>query len=193
MHSSHLCIIDCGSKTTDTICSTVESFCTSCHVIALADANSSPLNKYSGIIISGGPHYFTDEGSSKKLVQQFSFIDTLQKPALGICLGHQAIGVHFGIPAFKGKEIQGEERIKLVAPHPPVSTLGEEAVFWGNHCEGILLPKDFRLIGCSEFYPVEIMACLSKPIFGVQFHPENSGEQGKKVFLNFIRICNALI
>jgi len=61
-------------------------------------------------------------------------------------------------------------------------------MFYENHREGISLPEGFLLLGSSLNYPVEIMASASKPLLGVQFHPEVSGMPGRILFGNFMQI-----
>jgi GMP synthase-like glutamine amidotransferase len=189
VHGPDICIVDCGSRTT----AAISRLCTQAgcpsQKLPLAQANSAHLNRHDGIIISGGPHYFS-EPSSAALSETFAFIDRITKPLLGICLGHQAIGMRCGGSAFRGARRQGEETIRLHTRHPLVEGLGHVFTVREDHCEGILLPPHFLLLGDSAHYPVEIMAGSARPFFGVQFHPEVSGAAGELLFANFIGIVN---
>ncbi|MFN6084633.1 MAG: glutamine amidotransferase-related protein [Fluviicola sp.] len=51
------------------------------------------------------------------------------------------------------------------------------------------MPKDFLLVGVSDSCINEAMMHESKPLFGVQFHPEVSGNMGAILFQNFVQLC----
>jgi GMP synthase (glutamine-hydrolysing) len=64
-----------------------------------------------------------------------------------------------------------------------------EIEFMEDHCECISIPKDFLLVGVSDSCINEAMMHESKPLFGVQFHPEVSGNMGAILFQNFVQLC----
>ena len=184
---AEICIVNCGLET-PAILSVLRDLQCSCVEIRLKDANTYPFRRHQGIVISGGTQLFTDETLSGDLIRQFSFIDDLTVPTLGICLGHQAIGISHGVKAYRGPERRRSDAVTLVKDHMLVQGIPSKSPFVEDHCEGIPLPDDFTLIGFSDHYDVEIMACESKPLFGVQFHPEVSGEPGKQLFRNFVEM-----
>ena len=52
------------------------------------------------------------------------------------------------------------------------------------------MPDDFELLATSDVCRVEAMRHRTKPIFGVQWHPEVYHSQyGEDVYRNFIEIC----
>ena len=145
--------------------------------------------KYSKIVISPGPGNPNQAGNCLQIVK------SLHKkiPILGVCLGHQAIGVAFG-----GEIIKANEPI-----HGKLSLI--------NHSEkGVFKDIDnpysvvryHSLIVNPENLPdeLEITATLvedenmimglshkTKPIVGVQFHPESIDTKfGKKLINNFL-------
>jgi len=184
---SDLCVVDCGLKTVE-ILSLLSDLNCSCTEIGLEDARTYPFDQHQGVVISGGAQLFTDRSVSGVLVRMFSFIDDLTVPTLGICLGHQAIGIRHGVKAYRGPERRRKDSIKLVRHHPLTANIRSRTVFVEDHCEGVPLPAGFTLIGFSDHYAVEIMACESKLLFGVQFHPEVSGEPGKQLLRNFVEM-----
>ena len=183
-------LVHCGSRRTKDIWGNLKEFGCGGWELSLKQAGEKRHWDYDGIIISGGPYLFTESSRDHGFVEQFSFVDDIKIPTLGICLGHQAIGIRHGSEIFRGAKRLGQETVHLVAEHPLVEGLKAQTVFYENHREGITLPKNFILIGSSLHYPVEIMASLSKPVFGVQFHPEVSGAAGKMLFRNFFRIIS---
>ena len=113
----------------------------------------------------------------------------LGRPLLGICLGHQALGLVHGASVFLGPARREPESIHLLPGHPLVAGLGAEAVFGEDHTEGITCPLGFHVVGFSAHYRVEVMAHARLPLFGVQFHPEISGDPGLCLIGNFLALA----
>jgi GMP synthase-like glutamine amidotransferase len=183
-----IAVIDCGSKKVDAICSLAQELGCSIQKIPLAEANTTRFEAFQAVIISGGPGLFTDPGKTPDLEQRFEFISRLTVPTLGICLGHQAIGLMHGARVFRGPEIRRLEKIELLHPHPLFEGIASGSLFGEDHCEGITLPERFTLLAASASYAVEAMAADDKPFYGLQFHPEISGEPGEIIFRNFIAL-----
>ena len=128
------------------------------------------------------------------------------KPFLGICLGmhflaneSEELGVHSGLGWIDGS-------IRLIRPENPEFKVPH--VGWNNIdikkrgplFEGFEEDPVFYFVHSYHFEPVEapsatcwhgisITAAIQKDhIFGVQFHPEKSQQQGLKVLENFIKI-----
>ena len=186
-------VIDCGSKKVQRIAAIVED--NNCQIVPLplAAANGYDFSTLGGLVISGGPHLFTDPRTCKILIPQFEFLDRLTIPTLGICLGHQAIALHHGSSAFPGAERRGVEAIELMTKHELFYGLPPRFSVMEDHCEGIALPADFQLLASSTSYEVEAMASTTYPHFGVQFHPEVSGDIGKIVIRNFCNIARGTV
>ena len=182
-------VIDCGSSKVQRLTSILEA--NDCRVCAipLAEANGYDFARLDGLVISGGPHLFTDRRIGRILIQQFKFLDTLEIPALGICLGHQAFAVRHGCSAFLGKERRGDEIIEVLTAHELFHGLPPRFSVKADHCEGVSLPAGFQLLASSTFYEVEAMASITHPHFGIQFHPEVSGEEGEIIIRNFCHIA----
>ena len=180
-------LIDCGSTKVPRIASILQDNDCQVHLIPLAEANGCNFANLNGMVMSGGPHLFTNKEVGEILTQQFEFLDNLHIPTLGICLGHQAFAVRRGYGAFLGEERREDELIQVHSEHPLFDGIPARVPMRTDHCEGIPLPAGFRIIASSQFYEVEAMASMSLPHFGVQFHPEVSGEFGRILIRNF---CN---
>ncbi len=127
------------------------------------------------IIISPGPCTPREAGISVELIRQYGG----EIPILGVCLGHQAIGVAFGGRVVRAKRLM----------HGKTSTIyhDEKGVFTGlpqpflamrYHSLALddkSLPAYLEITARSE--DGEIMGIRHKyyPIEGVQFHPESIG------------------
>ena len=144
------------------------------------------------IIISPGPGHPADRryfGVCEKVLQEVS----PEVPTLGVCLGHQGIGVAFG-----GK-VSGASRLM----HGKTSRIVHdgEGVLKGvrNPLEGTRyhslsiekedIPEELKVTALS-LDDAEIMGVRHRkyPIEGLQFHPESiTTEDGKKIIRNFLR------
>jgi GMP synthase-like glutamine amidotransferase len=176
-------VVDCGSKKVPELGRLIEELGARCSTVSLTDAASHSFVATDAVVVSGGPHLFLDEPS---LVDRFAFIDDIVGPVLGICLGHQAIALRHGASVFRGAERRGPEQVHIVEEHPLVAALGASAILFADHCEGVTLPEGFSLLGRSEHYAVEIMACEAKRRYGVQCHPEVSGAVGRGLLAAFL-------
>lgn len=136
------------------------------------------------IVLSPGPKTPDEAGVCLDLVPACA---NLNKPLLGICLGHQAIGQHFGGEVRRGGLMHGKvSQIYhvgigifkgLPSPFPAVryhSLVVEEV----PHCLMVTaMSDDGHVMGLQH---------REYPIFGVQFHPESIGTQhGKAILANF--------
>lgn len=144
------------------------------------------------IIISPGPGLPDTAGICIEVVERFH--KTI--PILGVCLGHQAIGMAFGSKLRAAKEIK-HGKSSLITHHgiglfndlqSPEEVMRYHS-FVISH-EGF--PDEFEITAIS-IDTNEIMAIKHKqyPVYGLQFHPESigtpSGKQMIKNFLNLIK------
>lgn len=189
---THVILIDCGSFHIAALERALAGHGCLIATVRLPAANGADFSLAHAVVISGGPHLFTDPETASVLAPQFAFIDTLTLPVLGICLGHQALGIRAGVSAYRGKERRQEEVIRIVADNELFHGLASEFSMKTDHCEGIFLPEGFERLAASDCYPVEAMAAKRLPHYGVQFHPEISGEPGAILIGNFLRIAGGV-
>lgn len=180
-------LIDCGSKRIADLRSILLDSGVELASIPLNDANSLVNNNCHAGVISGGPHLFTGP-DGKKLIEQFSFIDRFKRPLLGICLGHQAIGIRHGSDVYRGKANRGSTVIKLNVSHKLLKGINQPVILESDHCEKISCPESFSVVADSENCDNEIMANDKKYIYGIQAHPETSVPQGFRLIANFLTI-----
>ena len=112
-------------------------------------------------------------------------------PILGVCLGHQAIGQHFG-----GKVIRAPEPVhgKPVQVSHDGRTIfeGIDGNFKAGRYHSLVveresLPECLEISAESPDGLVMAMRHRSLPLEGVQFHPESIlTEHGKKMLGNFL-------
>ncbi|MBM3313937.1 hypothetical protein FJY70_05045, partial [candidate division WOR-3 bacterium] len=119
------------------------------------------------------------------------FTRGLNLPTLGICFGHQLLARAFGGRVLSGELIKRHETVELAQTSPLFYDLGPKADFVESHREYVdpdsILPAGWQVSARSGSCPVEAMSHPTRPLLGVQFHPERSGANGEKLLDNFYR------
>jgi len=138
-----------------------------------------------GLILGGGP-------SIDRSGNSMSYVEELDCPILGICLGHQIIAKAFGgeIGA-AGIESYAKIQINILDENDILKGFGENADVWASHKDEVIKPpENFKVLASSSICGVEAMKHDTKPIYGIQFHPEvHHTENGDKIFENFYEVC----
>lgn len=180
-------IIDCGSSKTPLIESVVYEY-DDTRVVALFDFKIEEHQDAAGFIISGAPILITEIDPTPYL-ERFEWLKTNEIPVLGICFGHQMIGLTFNALANRQKDDRDWQTVEIIAECPLFDRLPEEIELMEDHCETVSIPADFIHVGVSDACVNEAMMHKTRPIYGVQFHPEVSGNHGAIVLENFVNIC----
>ncbi|HET6245609.1 MAG: gamma-glutamyl-gamma-aminobutyrate hydrolase family protein [Bacteroidetes bacterium] len=185
-------IIDCGSKKTPAIVHVVEEFGYQVKVISIDHIPSKFPDEAKAVIVSGSP-VLLSKVETRALIEKFHFLNNEEFPVLGICFGHQIIGLHFGASVFLGNPVRKSVKIEVLIKDALFENIPENPVFLQDHTEGISLPENFVHIAKSREYQVEAMRHTHKNIYGVQFHPEVSPENGRILIGNFLRLIPNLL
>jgi len=180
-------VINCGSQKTPFISEMIDEFM-DVESVNLKDFDSSELSKYKGIVISGAPILIT-EVNLEPYKEKFEFVLNSELPILGICFGHQMIGLVYGAFGSRMKEDRDWQTIEIFEECPLFNKLPSEIEMMEDHCESISIPPNFNLIGSSDACVNEAMQHHTKKIYGIQFHPEISGNHGRVIFENFVHLC----
>jgi GMP synthase (glutamine-hydrolysing) len=155
--------------------------------------NTTPLEELDadGVVLSGGA--LSMEGADQPLGRVAEWIDNAPFPVLGICVGHQFLGRHFGgrvahaaAPEF-GRVALTVDR----SDHPLFQGLPPQLQVWASHNDAVVeLPPGWTTLAHSAACPIEAMAHPTRPIFGVQFHPEvEHTEGGREMLRHFAELC----
>ena len=179
-------IINFGSTKTPAIQQVVESLEYACEVISWEQPEKIDHAKATAFILSGAPVLLT-EMDHKPYTSKYTFLKDTSVPVLGICFGHQLLGLLFGATIYKGNPVRTTIGVEILKSEHIFMGLRESSGFAQDHTEGITLPPKFIRLAKSPDYAIEAMKHPTKNIYGVQFHPEVSGKNGVEVFRNFLR------
>lgn len=179
-------IIDFGSSKVPQIENCVDEFI-DFKTLKYYDFELENLDGVDGVILSGAPVLVTEQDISLQLAKT-AWLKNAKIPVLGICFGHQILGIHFGAFATRIKEDRDWQEIEVCNESPLFDRLPEIFEMMEDHCETISIPPHFLLLANSDACINEAMQHESKPLFGVQFHPESSGTVGRTIFENFYQI-----
>ena len=154
----------------------------------------------SHIILSGQSHPW-DRYSAESLTGVSEVIKKAPQPMLGVCGGHQQIALVFGALVDLMERLEpgeGYEGARRERGYFPVETSGTgifkdlpgEITVWHSHCDEVKeLPKGFRRTAWNESSAIQAMEHATRPLFGVQFHPELFDEDhpdGRRLLENFL-------
>ncbi len=178
-------LIDFGSSKAPLIEDVLRKF-SAVERIGYYDFDEKTLNKYSAVVLSGAPILLSQIDYSQ-YITDFQWILTYNKPLLGICFGHQLLGLLHGAGVSMQREDRDLQWIEVIAHNPLFDDLENPIQMQEDHCESISIPPGFELSATSDYTVNEAMHHKSKPFFGVQFHPEVSGKAGELLLENF---CN---
>ncbi|MEP6743752.1 MAG: gamma-glutamyl-gamma-aminobutyrate hydrolase family protein [bacterium] len=169
------------------------------HAVSLQRVNSL---KPSHIILSGQSHPW-DQYSRQSLAGVFEVVRKSAQPILGVCGGHQQIALAFDASVDLMARLEpgeGYEGAKRERGYSPVDTDGKgifkdlptRITVWHSHFDEVKqLPKGFQATARNENSPIQAMQHSTRPLFGVQFHPELFDEEhpdGCRVIENFLSI-----
>lgn len=138
------------------------------------------------IILSPGPKHPKDSGVCLEI-----FKARLNVPVLGICLGHQALGLCFGAKIQRLKEVAHatSSQISLIAQSELFREFPKDfSVMRYHSLEVVDLPSELEALAYTKDKVLMAMRHKDLPYFGVQFHPESYfSEYGLKIFENFLK------
>lgn len=180
-----ICIVACGSNKVPHILTMVESAGHKAKIIPIEDISTDDLTLFDAFILSGAPILLSEVGFND-YADAINSILLQNKPTLGICFGHQAIAMHFGAEVFMSNECRTNETIHIQHSNLLFESLENPAVFNQDHCEEATIPANFIHLASSSSCENEAMQHTSLPIYGIQFHPETSGDNGQVLFNNFL-------
>lgn len=186
-------IIDNYDSFTFNLVHYVEQFVDEVVVIRNDQPFEDELSRADKLILSPGPGLPHESGRLLEIVDKS--INTL--PILGVCLGQQALGVHFGGSLVNMKTVHHGEasRLNILKPKDPLFRNINQGTHIGHYHSWVIDRENFPdcLEITSTSLGTEIMSIKHKnlPVWGVQFHPESIlTDQGLQMIENWVNLCN---
>lgn len=178
MNKAHLLVADSHDSFVYNLVEILRK-CPNCtfDVVATEHCPSLPLENYQGILLSPGPGHPEEVKGLMPLIARTVHTHSL----LGVCLGHQALALHFGGELLQMphplhghaekltiKEIEGRTLLEQL---PADSSVGR----YHSWCVAEESFPNVLEITATALSDRAIMAFRHKtlPLFGVQFHPES--------------------
>ena len=145
------------------------------------------------IVLSPGPCTPNEAGICVELVDKAQDV----VPILGVCLGHQAIGQAFGGKVVRAPKLMhgkmSEIRHKSQGIFAKVPAGFAATRYHSLIVERESLPHSLEITAETEDGIIMGLQHRTKPIHGVQFHPESiASEHGHALLKNFLEQAGAL-
>ncbi len=152
---------------------------------------AGPVAQFDGVLLSPGPGTPERAGASISLVRACAAART---PLLGVCLGHQAIGVAFGATVDRAPELlHGKTSTVFHTKTGVLQGLPNPFTATRYHSLTILpetLPAVLEVTARTRRGVIMAVQHTELPIHGVQFHPESIlTEGGHRMLANWLACC----
>jgi GMP synthase-like glutamine amidotransferase len=126
----------------------------------------------------------------------FAYLRATQLPVLGICGGHQFIGLAYGARIVEmGFEEKGYIRFNAESEDPIFGGITAPVVY---NCHSLMVdrvPDEFVLLGRNARC-IQAVRHAEKRIYGIQFHPEFADkfhQDGSMLVQNFLRLSGVRV
>jgi len=140
------------------------------------------------IVISPGPGRPEDAGISVDLIRRFG----PTTPVLGVCLGHQSIGMAFGGQVVRAAQLMHGKTSSIQHDGRGVFRGIQQPFVAGRYLSLVVaepLPESLEMAAQTEDGTIMGVRHRTYPVHGVPFHPESvlTGE-GRQLLRNFLEL-----
>jgi para-aminobenzoate synthetase component 2 len=152
------------------------------------EVNANSINEFDGVLLSPGPGTPEDAGACIEIVN--AAIEK-QKPLLGVCLGHQAIGAALGGKVSRAPELLHGKTSQVQHKNEGVFK-DLKSPFRATRYHSLAIeypnfPNDLIITATTESDVIMGVKHKTAPIEGVQFHPESVlTEGGHRLLANWL-------
>ncbi|MGH7777764.1 MAG: anthranilate synthase component II [Candidatus Dormibacterales bacterium] len=155
------------------------------------EASVAELASFDALVVSPGPGTPARAGVSTPAVRELSG----RLPIMGVCLGHQCLGVAFGGAVVRGAPVHGKTSLVHHDGQAPFG--GLPSPFQATRYHSLVVdrgsvPPNLEICAWTEDGVVMGLRHRSHPTFGVQFHPESVlTPEGPALLASFLRLAGA--
>ena len=155
------------------------------------EVNADSINGFDGVLLSPGPGTPEDAGACIEIVN--AAIEK-QKPLLGVCLGHQAIGAALGGKVSRAPELlhgkTSQVQHKNEGVFKDLKSPFRATRYHSLAIETPSVPEELLVTATTDTGVIMGVKHKSSPIEGVQFHPESVlTEGGHRLLANWLETC----
>lgn len=173
LHSERVLVLDFGSQYAQLIARRIREQNVYCEIIR-HDVSAEVIRgrNPSAIVLSGGPSSVYESNAPKCDPRLFD----LDIPILGICYGMQLASQALGgaVERCPAREF-GRSRLQINSMEKLFAGFPHEIDVWMSHGDQVsTLPKGFEPLASTNTCPIAAVRHQSRPIYGLQFHPEVS-------------------
>ena len=189
--SARILVVDNYDSFVFTIVGYLEQLGALCTVVRNDAIAASAGADFDGVLISPGPGTPEEAGVSIAMIEACA---GRAQPMLGVCLGHQALGVVTGATVGRAPELL-HGKTSLVYHEGAGVLEGLPSPFTATRYHSLTIDPDTvreELVPTGHTASGIIMAVRHRdlPLHGVQFHPESVlTEGGHRLLANWLRIC----
>lgn len=152
------------------------------------------LEDVDGLVVSPGPCTPAQAGISIEALRLVGSQQGPRRPALGVCLGHQALAEAYGARVVRGAApMHGKTSPVWHDSSPPFGDVPNPTEVMRYHSlvvDPLSVPQTLRVTARTTDGTIMGLAHREHPIFGVQFHPESiltpSGKPMLRCFLDVV-------
>ena len=155
------------------------------------EVNAESINGFDGVLLSPGPGTPEDAGACIEIVN--AAIEK-QKPLLGVCLGHQAIGAALGGKVSRAPELlhgkTSQVQHKNEGVFKDLNSPFRATRYHSLAIETPSVPEELFVTATTDTGVIMGVKHKTAPIEGVQFHPESVlTEGGHRLLANWLETC----
>jgi para-aminobenzoate synthetase component II len=187
----HILVVDNYDSFVFTIVGYLQQLGADCEVVRNDAVSPADGADFDGVLVSPGPGAPREAGVS---IAMISACAEREQPMLGVCLGHQALGVVFGATVNRAPELLHGKTSKV--HHDGTGVLrGLPSPFTATRYHSLTIDPATvtdELITTAHTESGVIMAVRHRilPLEGVQFHPESVLTQGgHRLLANWLETC----
>lgn len=141
------------------------------------------------VVISPGPGVPENAGISLDIIKNLAD----KVPILGVCLGHQSIGMAYGAEVIRAEEpVHGKTSIISHSQEGLFTNIPQNISVTRYHSLVVKknsLPATLKVTAETDDGIVMALKHIDYPTYGVQFHPESiASEYGMEMLQNFLTI-----
>lgn len=149
------------------------------------------ISSYDGVLVSPGPGTPSEAGASLAAIARCAEQGV---PMLGVCLGHQALGQHFGAVVGRAPELRHGKTSDITHDGSGVfEGLDSPLTVTRYHSLAVdpeTVPASLRVTAETSSGIVMALAHRELPLWGVQFHPESvMSHGGHRMLANWLAVC----